>query len=72
MTQEAIKIKAGVDLAMAKRKGEILNPCSNPLKTGEPCVFLKSNGCAQEDGLLQTKKGIECPLQRGIVSIIPK
>lgn len=68
MVQEALR--TGVDLALAQKKGQVLAPCSDPLGKGKPCEYLRKMGCGQEDGLLQTPRGIECPLQRGVINVI--
>lgn len=62
------------DLIGRLSRGEIarVEPCSDPYGDGKPCDKIRNTGCGYEDGpLYNPDKGIvECPLQRGSITIV--
>lgn len=55
-------------------RGEIarIGPCSDPYGDGKPCDRIRNTGCGYENGpLFDPKRGVvECPLQRGPITIV--
>lgn len=62
------RIRNNVDLILAKRRGETIDPCQT-----EPCPKLDpvKLECKDERGMIPGIEGLECPMQKGVIVTLP-